>query len=46
MNVIPIAKFKTVNMPEVSDRFGENGNYAMGAAANCLGIFALCIERA
>jgi len=46
MNVIPIAKFKTVNMPEVSNRFGENGNCAMGVTAKCLGIFALCIERA
>ena len=28
--MIPIAKFKTVNMPEVSNRSGENGKCAMG----------------
>jgi hypothetical protein len=33
--VIPIARFKTVNMVGVSNRSGENGNCAMGAARSC-----------
>jgi hypothetical protein len=34
--VIPIARFKTVNMPQVLNSQGENGNCAIGASAVCI----------